>query len=355
MSSANALTPLDPADYDAIEAAVMETARGRWFLAEYARRNRNADTQMLLSAIGKLEEAISGERAAQDIERLRYELGQMARSIARAKSEIAALRPNGEGVTHLEEATEALDAIVRTTERATSEILESAETIQETAWTLRERDVEEDLCDVLDRRATDIYTACSFQDLTAQRITKVVQVLRYLEGRINAMIDIWGGLDSGATEAERAPEAAPLSGIDITMSQSDIDEVIVDEDLFERDGIDGVSFDASPTLGHPIADGAGLIDSDVVFVGEDPTVADAATGPDAIALTAMEPGEAAAVLEPIPDMPSTLAARMRSDEPVKTATAPEESSPVDPAETRRRQAFAAIDTMLDQEKLQRFT
>ena len=42
--------PLSDADYEAIEGAVMETARGRWFLAEFARRNRNADTTMLLNA-----------------------------------------------------------------------------------------------------------------------------------------------------------------------------------------------------------------------------------------------------------------------------------------------------------------
>jgi hypothetical protein len=42
-------------DYEAILSAIMETARGRWFLAEYARRNRHADTEMLLTAIGKLK------------------------------------------------------------------------------------------------------------------------------------------------------------------------------------------------------------------------------------------------------------------------------------------------------------
>lgn len=42
-------------DYEAIEAAVMETARGRWFLMEFARRNRNADTKVLLDAIARLE------------------------------------------------------------------------------------------------------------------------------------------------------------------------------------------------------------------------------------------------------------------------------------------------------------
>jgi hypothetical protein len=53
------MTPSPPnipeEDYEAIEAAVMETARGRWFLMEFARRNRTADTKVLLEAIARLE------------------------------------------------------------------------------------------------------------------------------------------------------------------------------------------------------------------------------------------------------------------------------------------------------------
>jgi hypothetical protein len=46
-------------DFEAILNAVMETARGRWFLAEYARRNRNADTRVLLDALARLETALA--------------------------------------------------------------------------------------------------------------------------------------------------------------------------------------------------------------------------------------------------------------------------------------------------------
>lgn len=46
-------------DYEAIEAAVMESPRGRWFLSEFARRNRAADTNMLLEAIAKLERSVA--------------------------------------------------------------------------------------------------------------------------------------------------------------------------------------------------------------------------------------------------------------------------------------------------------
>jgi hypothetical protein len=74
------------------------------------------------------------------------------------------------------------------------------------AWTLREQGVASEICDLLDANATEVYTACSFQDITGQRTRKVIQVLRYLEDRINAMIGIWG-LD-GAMAAEAAEKRA---------------------------------------------------------------------------------------------------------------------------------------------------
>jgi hypothetical protein len=50
--------PLSASDYEAIEAALLQTSRGRWFLAEYARRNRHADTGMLLGALERLENVV---------------------------------------------------------------------------------------------------------------------------------------------------------------------------------------------------------------------------------------------------------------------------------------------------------
>ncbi len=47
--------PLTEADYAAISGLLMESARGRWFLAEYARRNRQADTTLVLDAIARIE------------------------------------------------------------------------------------------------------------------------------------------------------------------------------------------------------------------------------------------------------------------------------------------------------------
>src|SRR5271156_2405517 len=49
-------------DYDAIREAFMETSRGRWFLSEYAKRNRNADTSMVLDAVARIEESLAAQR-----------------------------------------------------------------------------------------------------------------------------------------------------------------------------------------------------------------------------------------------------------------------------------------------------
>jgi chemotaxis regulatin CheY-phosphate phosphatase CheZ len=228
MSQQRALTRLDEADYEAIEQAVMETSRGRWFLAEYARRNRHADTNQLLDAMSRLESAVNGQTALQQIERVRFDLFEMARSITGLKSELSHDGPDGEEQTRFNEATSALDDIVRTTEHATSTILGAAESIQEAAWNLRELAVDEATCDKIDRLATEIYTACAFQDLTAQRTQKVVRTLRFLEGRINALIDAWSERD-GATTGPRQPAPGPIDDNPI-LSQSDIDFVIVESE-----------------------------------------------------------------------------------------------------------------------------
>jgi chemotaxis regulatin CheY-phosphate phosphatase CheZ len=222
--------PLSEADYEAIESAVMETSRGRWFLAEFARRNRTADTTMLLKALGRIEQAVTGERLVSAVDRIRFDLVEMANAIARTKAEIAALKPEG-GTDRFEQASEELDCVVQTTEAATSDILNCAERIQELAWTMREQGLAPELCDLIDARATEIYTACSFQDLTGQRIRKVIGVLRYLEGRINTMIEIWGldGAQDAADKPLRLAEvtvlhgpARPGEGLD----QADIDMVM---------------------------------------------------------------------------------------------------------------------------------
>src|SRR3712207_6301035 len=106
MGERGSLTAITEAEYEAIEAAVMETARGRWFLSEFARRNRTADTNMLLDAIGRLEQAVTGERAVQNMDRVRFDLMEMAKAIARTKAEIAAIHSPDHEQSRLGKASE---------------------------------------------------------------------------------------------------------------------------------------------------------------------------------------------------------------------------------------------------------
>src|SRR3981189_3875346 len=61
--SARATRPNEE-DYAAIAEAFMETSRGRWFLTEYAKRNRNADTHMVLDAVARIEETLAAQKDA---------------------------------------------------------------------------------------------------------------------------------------------------------------------------------------------------------------------------------------------------------------------------------------------------
>lgn len=267
MNTPDRPTPLRAQDYDALEQALMESPQGRLFLSEYARRNRTADTQVLLEAIARLESALY--RPHQNMDLIRRDLREMSEAIARTRVEIAAMRVRGarQSVDVPVSATEELDSIVMATERATSQILAAVEAIQETVMRLREESVRADICDRIEARLTDVVTACSFQDITGQRIQKIVQVLHFLEARLNSMIDIWEIDDGEIEEAAAAEDAtAPprLHGPQregAALNQADIDSIIETldeiEPMEERDPV-------RPGDDLALADGA-LADEDDIF------------------------------------------------------------------------------------------
>ncbi|MEX0590673.1 MAG: chemotaxis protein [Xanthobacteraceae bacterium] len=237
-----ALAPFTDADYESIAAAVLETARGRWFLTEYARRNRHSDTKIVLEAIEKLERMIAQRAEGPEPDRVRVDLVEMMEAITRTKNEIASIRPAPDSANHFDQASSELDAIVGTTEKATSDILAAAERVQEIAWTLREQGVDAAVCDLIDSNAAEVYSACSFQDLTGQRIRKVIEVLRFLEARIDAMIKIWRLDDLEFVSADdarlmAAPARHPAATCD-GLQQQAVDEIIGAErkqDVFWRE------------------------------------------------------------------------------------------------------------------------
>jgi len=263
-------TVLSEADFEAIAAAVNETERGRWFLAEYARRNRHADTERVLEAVTRLERSLAVRSDASPAETIRSTIADMAEAIARTKAEIAAIRPSEDNFGTISNATIELDAIVSTTELATSEILASAERVQEIAWTLREQGLDTSFCDQLDGLMTQTYQACSFQDLTGQRIRKVVNVLHFLEERIEAMNLIWGGKDTRGLKAETPSiEASLLNGPALPgegLEQLGVDEIL-DPEAAASEPVPASAATASPEVlaeAKAIADAEALIE-DIIW------------------------------------------------------------------------------------------
>jgi chemotaxis protein CheZ len=84
------------------------------------------------------------------------------------------------------------------TENATQSILAAAEVIDErsSALTNHLSGHDHNLAQEIQDQIIQVYEACNFQDLTGQRITKVVNTLRFVEERIIRMMDIWGGIES---------------------------------------------------------------------------------------------------------------------------------------------------------------
>ena len=185
--------PDDEHAYEQIEAAVMETSRGRWFLAEYARRHRHAETELVLEAIDRLQRSLGVRHGVSpSADKLQNQILEMARALAQAERDIRAIQPDNPAGSRYGSASTELSAVVDTTEQATQAILSAAERVQEYAWTMRERSGNEAECDLLDRCATEIYTACGFQDLTAQRIRKVVEAMTFIDLQIKGILEATG-------------------------------------------------------------------------------------------------------------------------------------------------------------------
>src|SRR3954465_11307195 len=76
-------------DYAAISEAFMETSRGRWFLTEYAKRNRNADTRMVLDAVARIEQSLVAQKE-ESLAAQKASLAAQQESVSAEKERLAA-------------------------------------------------------------------------------------------------------------------------------------------------------------------------------------------------------------------------------------------------------------------------
>jgi chemotaxis protein CheZ len=155
-----------------------------------------------------------------EIQKLKNELDLIQAAINETKQEIATLHVTGFRGPEMRRVTDELDAIVGGTESATENILNAAEEIDQCANTLCamvKTEQEQNLSRDIRERTVQIFESCNFQDLTGQRITKVVNTLKFIEDHIVKMMDIWGGIEAlkdfaPAAMAERAGDAKLLNG-----------------------------------------------------------------------------------------------------------------------------------------------
>ena len=143
-----------------------------------------------------------------EMQKLKGELTIIHNAITRTKQEIATLHVSGFQGEHASRMTHELDAVVSGTEQATQTILNMVEDIDQFATTMiEETDGErQSLGRAIQDRVVKVFEACNFQDITGQRISKVVNTWKFIEGHVGQMMEIWGGVDAFK---DFIPEATP--------------------------------------------------------------------------------------------------------------------------------------------------
>lgn len=189
-------------------------------------RHPEADIHIVADVVRAVLSTMAGDLTARETSLL-TEVEELGRTIAGAKAEIAALRVDEINGSHIPFATDELDAIVAHTASATNAILESCETVDAVSQAVIGESAAR-----LQEAVTRIYEACSFQDITGQRITKVVTTLKVIEGKVGRMLQTFGGRAEGEDLDNPQPLAEPvvlLNGPQLpaaAMDQADIDKLL---------------------------------------------------------------------------------------------------------------------------------
>ena len=194
-------------------------------LAEIRLQHPDAEPALVAEVVRAVLSTLSGDLSPQETSLL-AEVEALGRTIACAKAEIAALRVDDITDNHIPFATDELDAIVEHTATATNAILSSCETLDDVAAGLTG-----DAATSLQDATTRIYEACSFQDITGQRITKVVSTLKTIEAKVAQIVTTFGTSkrEVPVEETVEAADSALLNGPQhptVAMDQSDIDKLL---------------------------------------------------------------------------------------------------------------------------------
>ena len=238
------------------------------------------DATRSLSDIASVTEVLIGTMQAffRSIDTSIYrECRALSEYISNARSEIAALQPGNLETDRIPRAGMELDAIVQQTEEATNTIMAAAEEIMG-ADTSDAEAYQALVQDAIMR----IFEACSFQDITGQRISKVVQTLAHIETRVAELRDLLGVTedDIAAARAEESddPDKDLLRGPALQgegIDQSEVDALMGGEaaDKAEQPA------PAEPETTETASEDIDQTDIDALFDAPDPTEAAPAEAP----------------------------------------------------------------------------
>lgn len=191
MSSNAPTAPVSESDYEAIEEAVMETARGRWFLSEYARRNRAADTASVLEALSRLEDMTGPLKGTLENSDLVDSVLAMIGAARATLWQGVADRDNSALQLRPSQASKGATAAVRST----------AEKIREVAFELRETARVGIYANALDLYCDDLTNAALLQESATNRLAEISALVMAIETQLS------GNTDSGAPTAPPQDQA----------------------------------------------------------------------------------------------------------------------------------------------------
>src|ERR1700733_12004783 len=191
--SARAAQPSE-ADYDAIQEAFMETSRGRWFLGEYAKRNRNADNKMVLDAVARIEGTLAAQKQPEPEPAHDPLLDQLLASFRAALSEARHTATTAVGDLALEQNL--------------APVRKGARVIREIAWRLREIGADSRICDLIDSQVSAI-EAGLVQLAASDPKLGVSAAFDLIERRIGEFGDGDTASPQNAEEINPSPSPAP--------------------------------------------------------------------------------------------------------------------------------------------------
>jgi hypothetical protein len=228
-------SPPTEADYEKICNAVMETERGRWFLIEYARRNRNADTSIVLAAIDRIEATLRFQKAAalaspQPLSALQPELEDLKSIIVRTRENLAAIKPDATSAGKPADFSDIAQAL----ERLSLQIRAAAERIQEAGWATQDGQPSDVRSGDVDAHASDIAAFCMSIEKVAAESHHVAMLLRTIEDRIDLFLSHANSAENADRDATaRTAESAGASASSKPASGPGRDDALIEERSIE--------------------------------------------------------------------------------------------------------------------------